>query len=204
MPGPSLGCNSILAIEPCSHLHAWAHCPTCSISSWQEVHRRPLGRVSFLGFKTSMMLVSAALFLTLSPNSTQPSPHEPGVSWLLPNSWHQDLSCLPESGHSQIQPTALSGPELSFQASSGSSGLDPRYLAHCISVLYSPGLVPAYPAVRPYICPTMIIFKKSCSRNLVQIDVMAFLIIPTQVRIKLEAMLRVFFVLKKGPRRNIW
>lgn len=92
------------------------------------------------------MLVPAALFLTLSPHTLQPSPHEPRVSWLLPNSWLQDLSCLPESGHSYIQPTALSGPELSSQASPGSSGLVSQSLAHYLSVRYSSALIPAHPA----------------------------------------------------------
>lgn len=57
-----------------------------------------------------------------------------------------DLSCLPESGHSYIQPTASSGPELSSQASPGSSGLVSQSLAHYLSVLYSSALIPAHPA----------------------------------------------------------
>lgn len=134
------------ASSPCSYLLAQANHSRCCISPWQEAHTRLLGRGGCLGSKTSLVLVPAVLFLTLSPHTIQPSPHEPGVSWLLPNSWLQDLLCLPDSRHSPIQPTALSGPELSFQVSPGSPGLDSQFLAHHLSILHCSAQIPAHPA----------------------------------------------------------
>lgn len=47
-------------------LKAWAHRSRYCILPWQEVYVRLLGRGSCLGFKTSLLLVPAALFLTFS------------------------------------------------------------------------------------------------------------------------------------------
>lgn len=71
------------ASSPCSHLHAWAHCPTPTAFRPGKRYMEASWQRQLSWFQDIHDVVSAALLLTLSPNSTQPSPHRPGVSWLL-------------------------------------------------------------------------------------------------------------------------